>query len=443
MATKRGHDFDDVPVSNTEKLPQVKEIVSLLEFSDKFTTLRLVGKLYAYGTHWVNVKKRDGSRTSFPTACLAFDSETGQRDSTKKCPWCEHEREHPQPKDQADRNKFFGSRFSTDYYVNAISRSLQKRIGTTVDTPTKHEAKTGFKQKDSDTQTPFVVIRLTPSLVRSIKGLKELNVHEDENGDSTAFAVTHPKFGRDVAIKYDKDAAGPAKYPLQIGSDAPLKAVEKKFLQWDLSDLVPTREYKDELNEYTRWAEKLGFGAKKKSAKDIDDEDADSGLDDDEDEDDKPVKKAAKPAPKKAASKPKYEEEDEDEDEDEDDEPVKKPVKKATAKKPAPWSEEDDEESEEEDEEPARKKAVKKPAKKVVDEDESDDEDEDEDEKPVKKSAKPAPKKPVKKVVEEDEDEDDDSDEDEEPVVKKPVKKAPAKTSKKPKYEEEDEEDEY
>lgn len=441
MATKRGHDFDDVPVSNTEKLPQVKELVSLLEFSDKFTTLRLVGKLYAYGTHWVNVKKRDGSRTSFPTACLAFDSETGQRDSTKKCPWCEHEREHPQPKDQADRNKFFGSSFSTDYYVNAISRSLQKRIGTTVDTPTKHEAKTGFKQKDSDTQTPFVVIRLTPSLVRSIKGLKELNVHEDENGDSTAFAVTHPKFGRDVAIKYDKDAAGAAKYPLQIGSDAPLKAVEKKFLQWDLSDLVPTREYKDELNEYTRWAEKLGFGAKKKSAKDIDDEDADSGLDDDEDEEDKPVKKAAKPAPKKAASKPKYEEEDEDEDdsedEDEADEPVKKPVKKAAAKKPAPWSEDDDEDSEEEDEEPAPKKSVKKPAtkKKVVEEDEEDEEDE----KPVKK---PAPKKTVKKVVEEDEEEEE-AEEDEEPVVKKPVKKAPAKTSKKPKYEEEDEEDEY
>ena len=160
MATKRGHDFDDVPVSNTEKLPQVKELVSLLEFSDKFTSLRLVGQLFAYGTHWVNVKKRDGSRTSFPTACLAFDPETGQRDSTKKCPWCDHEREHPMPKEQADRNKFFGSSFSTDYYINAISRTLQKRIGDTVDTPTKAETKAGFKQKDSDTQTPFVVLRL-------------------------------------------------------------------------------------------------------------------------------------------------------------------------------------------------------------------------------------------------------------------------------------------
>lgn len=435
MATKRGHDFDDVPVSGSEKPPQVKELVSLLEFSDKFTTLRLVGKLFAYGTHWVNVKKRDGSRTSFPTACLAFDPETGQRDSTKKCPWCDHEREHPQPKDQADRNKFFGSSFSTDYYVNAISRTLQKRIGTTLDTPTKIEAKTGFKQKDSDTQTPFVVLRLTPSLVRSIKGLKELNVHEDENGDSTAYAITHPKFGCDVSIKYDKDAAGAAKYPVQIGSAAPLKAVEKKFLQWDLSDLVQSRSYEEELVEYKRWAEKLGFGSKKKSSKDIDEEDEDTGLDDEDEEDEKPVKKITKPVAKKPA-KPKYEEEDEDEDEDpdededEDEEPVKKPAKKA-AKKPSPF-EEDEEDDADEDEDPApKKKPLKKAAKKVEDEDE-----EDEEEKPAKRPVK----KPAKKVA--DEDEEDIDEEDEDPPPKKTTKK-PVKKAAKPKFEDEDEEDDY
>ena len=430
MATKRGHDFDDVPVSGSEKPPQVKELVSLLEFSDKFTTLRLVGKLFAYGTHWVNVKKRDGSRTSFPTACLAFDPETGQRDSTKQCPWCDHEREHPQPKDQADRNKFFGSSFSTDYYVNAISRTLQKRIGTTLDTPTKLEAKTGFKQKDSDTQTPFVVLRLTPSLVRSIKGLKELNVHEDENCDSTAYAITHPKFGCDVSIKYDKDAAGAAKYPVQIGSAAPLKAVEKKFLQWDLSDLVQSRSYEEELVEYKRWAEKLGFGSKKKSSKDIDEEDEDTGLDDEEDEDDKPVKKTNKPAPKKTA-KPKYEEEDEEDldEEDDEDEPVKKPAKKAT-KKPSPF---EDDEEDDEDEEPApKKKPVKKAAKKVEDED-------DEEDKPTKKPVK----KPAKKVADEDEEDlDEDEEEDEDPPPKKTAKK-PVKKATKPKFEEEDEEDDY
>lgn len=428
MATKRGHDFDDVPVSGSEKQPQVKELVSLLEFSDKFTSLRLVGKLFAYGTHWVNVKKRDGSRTSFPTACLAFDPETGQRDSTRKCPWCDHEREHPQPKEQADRKNFYGSSFSTDYYVNAISRSLQKRIGTTLDTPTKVEAKTGFKQKDSDTQTPFVVLRLTASLVRSIKGLKELNVHEDENGDSTAYAITHPKFGRDVSIKYDKDAAGAAKYPIQIGGEAPLKAIEKKFLQWDLSDLVQSRSYEDELVEYKRWAEKLGFGVKKKSSKDIDEEDEDTGLDDDE-EDEKPVKKATKPAAKKTA-KPKYEEEDEEDlDEEDEEEQVKKPAKKA-AKKPSPFEEEEDEE----EEEPAPKKSVKKPVKKVVD----DEDEEEEEEKPAKKPVK----KPAKKVVEEEEDSEEDEDEDEDPPPKKAVKK-PVKKTAKPKYEEEDEEDDY
>lgn len=417
MTTKRGHDFDDVPVSSNEKLPQVKELVSLMEFTDKFITLRLVGKLYAYGTHWVNTKRRDGSRTSFPTSCLAFDQETGQRDSTKECPWCDHERKHPQPKDAAERTKYFGSSFATDYYINALSRPLQKRIGTTVDAPTKAEAKTGFKSKESDTQTPFVVVRLTPSLVRSIKGLKELNVHEDENGDSTAYAITHPKFGRDISIKYDKDAAGAAKYPTQLGGDAPMKAVEKKFLQWDLTDLVPSRSYADELTEYTRWADKFGFSAKKKSSKDIDDEDSDSGLDDDEDE--KPVKKSTSKAKPSPAKKPKYEEEDEEDAEDEEDE---KPVKKSSGKKPAPWSEpeedeEEDSDGEQEDEEKPKRKpvakskpAARKPAKDEDDDEAEDDEDEDEDEKPARK---PAPKKPA------------------------------AKSTKKPKYEEEDEEDEY
>lgn len=416
MTTKRGHDFDDVPVSSNEKLPQVKELVSLMEFTDKFTTLRLVGKLYAYGTHWVNTKRRDGSRTSFPTSCLAFDQETGQRDSTKECPWCEHERKHPQPKDAAERSKYFGSSFATDYYINAMSRPLQKRIGTTVDAPTKAEAKSGFKIKDSDTQTPFVVVRLTPSLVRSIKGLKELNVHEDENGDSTAYAITHPKFGRDIAIKYDKDAAGAAKYPTQLGGDAPLKAVEKKFLQWDLTDLVPSRSYTDELTEYTRWAEKFGFSSKKKSAKDIDDEESDSGLD--EDDEDVPAKKVStkKPVAKPTAKKPKYEEEDDESEEDEEE----KPVKKSSSKKPAPWSEDEESDPEEDDEEEEEEKPKRKTAAKPV-------------------SKKPAVRKPAK---EEEEDEDDESDEDEE---EEPVKKAPTKkpVSKKPKYEEEDDEDEY
>lgn len=417
MTTKRGHDFDDVPVSSNEKLPQVKELVSLMEFTDKFITLRLVGKLYAYGTHWVNTKRRDGSRTSFPTSCLAFDQETGQRDSTKECPWCEHERKHPQPKDAGERAKYFGSSFATDYYINALSRPLQKRIGTTVDAPTKVEAKTGFKSKESDTQTPFVVVRLTPSLVRSIKGLKELNVHEDENGDSTAYAITHPKFGRDISIKYDKDAAGAAKYPTQLGGDAPMKAVEKKFLQWELTDLVPSRSYADELTEYTRWADKFGFSAKKKSSKDIDEEDSDSGLDDD-DEDEKPVKKSTSKTKPSPAKKPKYEEEDEEE--DEEDAEDEKPVKKSSGKKPAPWSEPEEDEEEDSDEEQEEEEKPKR--------------------KPVAKS-KPAARKPAK----DDDDDDDDAeeDEDEKPARKPAPKKPAAKSTKKPKYEEEDEEDEY
>ena len=405
MATK-GYDLDDAPVSGArEKAPRVEELVDLMELGDRYVTVRIASPLFAYGVHWVKTKRKDGSLTSFPVACSAFDSDTGQRDSTKKCPWCDHMSEHPEPKDMNARKGFIGVSFAVDYYVNVISRALQKKI-TEPETPTKEEQKTGFKSKESDTPTIFRVLRLTAGVIRAIKGLKDLNVREVD-GESQAYAVSHPKYGADISLKYDKDAAGAAKYPVQMGAPSIIKKSEKAFLPWDISNLVTTPSLEVQKSEYAAWAERMGFKKKGKKKEDIEEDDEDTGLDDDDDEDEpKPKKKT----PVKAKSK--YD----DEDEDEDDAPLAKSKKKVV--------EEDDEDDEDEDKPVAKKKPAAK--KKVVEEEEEDD-----DEEPVVKK-KPEAKANKKKAVVEDDDEDDspfkdDEDEDEpKPKAKKPAKKKPA-----------------
>lgn len=404
MATK-GYDLDDAPVSGArEKAPRVEELVDLMELGDRYATVRIASPLFAYGIHWVKTKRKDGSLTSFPIACSAFDSDTGQRDSTKKCPWCDHMSEHPEPKDMNARKGFIGVSFAVDYYVNVISRALQKKI-TEPETPTKEEQKTGFKSKESDTPTIFRVLRLTAGVIRAIKGLKDLNVREVD-GESQAYAVSHPKYGADISLKYDKDAAGAAKYPVQMGAPSIIKKSEKAFLPWDISNLVTTPSLEVQKSEYAAWAERMGFKKKGKKKEDIEEDDEDVGLDDEDDEDEpKPKKKTA------VKTKSKYD----DEDEDEDDAPPAKSKKKVV---------EEDDEDDDEDKPVAKKKPAAK--KKVVEEEEEDD-----DEEPVVKK-KPEAKANKKKAVVEDDDEDDspfkdDEDEDEpKPKAKKPAKKKPA-----------------
>lgn len=405
MATK-GYDLDDAPVSGArEKAPRVEELVDLMELGDRYVTVRIASPLFAYGIHWVKTKRKDGSLTSFPVACSAFDSDTGQRDSTKKCPWCDHMSEHPEPKDMNARKGFIGVSFAVDYYVNVISRALQKKI-TEPETPTKEEQKTGFKSKESDTPTIFRVLRLTAGVIRAIKGLKDLNVREVD-GESQAYAVSHPKYGADISLKYDKDAAGAAKYPVQMGAPSIIKKAEKAFLPWDISNLVTTPSLDVQKSEYAAWAERMGFKKKGKKKEDIEEDDEDTGLDDDDDEDEpKPKKKTP------VKTKSKYD----DEDEDEDDVPPAKSKKKVV--------EDEDEDDEDEDKPVVKKKPAAK--KKVVEEEEEDD-----DEEPVVKK-KPEAKANKKKAVVEDDDEDDspfkdDEDEDEpKPKAKKPAKKKPA-----------------
>lgn len=431
MAVK-GYDLDDTPTSGGNRKPKPGELVEIPELVNKWQVFRLAGPVFAYGVHWVTTKKRDGSKTSFPTACLAFDPETGRRDSTKPCPWCSHDGKE--------------IRFTVDYYSNAVSRKKQKSAPAEPDAPTKAEIKSGYKIKDTDTFTPYVALRMPQAVVRSIKGLKDLNVHENAEGESQGMAVSHPKYGCDISIKKDPDQPPASRYTVQKLDHKPLTKAERNSLLWDLSDLQDVPSLEDATREFKDWAKRNGVDVagsdddedddddtpkRKKSKRPVDDDEDDTPKKkakrpvDDDDEEDEPPRKSSKkrvvdeddeddePAPKKRRAPPPDDDDDEDDtpppkksakkkvvDEDDDDED--EPPRRATKKRPV---------DDDEDDEPAPKKTTKK---RVVDEDDEDDEP------PRKKTAKrqveeddddeePAPKKKAaakKRVVEDDDDDD-------------------------------------
>lgn len=448
-----GRDLDDVPTGGRTDKKRPEDIVEMYPFPDKkWVTLRLHGPVYSYGVHWVSTTKKDGGATRFLTECARFDLSTGQRDSSKYCPWCEF----GEVKGADDKAIV---QFATNNYANAIIRKLQQDAPSEPDAPTKKEARTGIKDKESDTWTPNRVVRLTGSLIKLLKELKQLNTVEDEEGNTKAYSVLDPKYGRDIKVYFDKSKSPASQYQVQMGDSKPLKKSERAYLVWDLTGLHEAPEDMAEVQrDFDSWAERNGH--KKASKKKARDEDSDDDLDDEDeaprkskktkrpvddldDDDDVPAKKPKKvvdddddddgdddddlPPPKsKGKKKPAVDEDDDDdappskskkvakkaadEDEDEDDDPP--PRSKAKASK----SRDEDEDEDEDDDPPPKAKAKKKPP---VDDDEDEDddpppkskkvakkavdEDEDDDEPPVKST-----KKSAKRVADDDEEDDDD-----------------------------------
>ena len=173
--------FEDTK-SYDAKEPRVEDLVDKLNFPNKeWVQLRFVGPVVSYGRHWVKTKKKDGGETKFPVVCLAFDSETGEMDSEKSCPWCDGEHY-----------------FSKESFANAIVRSLQEDEPERKKKLTAGEEETGKKEKTSKSWTPVRVIRLTSSTVKELKKLVGLNRHLDKkSGEKKSFPLSHVKYGCD------------------------------------------------------------------------------------------------------------------------------------------------------------------------------------------------------------------------------------------------------
>lgn len=410
----RGIDVDDVPSgSNNERSKRPSDVIDIFKFkAEKATRLRpLPGGVFLYGGHWVKVRNKQGKETQFYTQCAAFDSSTGKRaggNGEGHCPWCDL------------AAKYKGSnRFSVDAYMNMMDVMAAKKFDKPP-RPTDEEIECKHKIKDSETETPVRAVRLPMGAMGDLKKLKDQNRsgEEDEDGlvSGEAYAVSDPEHGAIVSITFSPDEAPAKKYSISLAKrDHAIPATWKKFLRWDLSELVDPfdeeemiRDAEGYLKRNKDWLEELAGSdseddtksKKKKRARDEDEEDDEDDEpprrtkkrsveedDDDLDEDEDEPKSRKKPAAKKKAV---------DEDDDDWDEPASK-------KKSKPVDEDEDEDDEDEPAPKSRKKPVAK--KKVEDDDDDfDEDDEDEDDEPPRRSKAKAKKRPV----DDDEEEDDD-----------------------------------
>ena len=182
--------------------------------------------------------------------------------------------------------------------VLSIVRDLQDDEPRKKGEMTASEKKTGFKEKGSKAWTPVRVVRLTPSLLRKLMELREINVHRIE-GKKQAFDIIDPVYGCDIYISCNKSASPADMYSLNKGEASKLSKEEKKYLIYDVSKIHTC----EPLEVARKEAEQLSLKCP----------DVDSSEDE---EDDIPSKKVKQKSSKKKKSK------------STDDEPVKKKKKK-------------------------------------------------------------------------------------------------------------------
>lgn len=393
MATKRSVSFDDAKTnSRTEKI-KVTDLISLVKLPEKkWVTGRLYGGLNSYATGWVNYKNKEGKKGKFPVNLRSYDPTTGQFDSTIYDPWFalwQREKDEGVPKEKMT------IQINKKFYADFLLRSAQRQQPSTLTKPTRAERESGFKDKDSDTWTPWTVFAMPPTLVEKVKELKGLNLVRSKSSGTKAYSVADAKYGCDVRIYFDDEKSPADKYQIQLGDRTPLSEEELALLRYDTSNLAVEQTDEEVKRDFESFCKRAGIELdeepkRKRSKRRDEDEDEDDQpkrskrrSSDDEDEDD---------APKRSSKRRDPDDEDDEEDmpkrskrradpDDEDEQPKRSSKRRAS-----------DEDDEDEDEPP------KKRGKKPVEDDDDDLDDE------------PAPKKRGKAKDDDDDDQDDDDD---------------------------------
>lgn len=448
---KRG--FSGVKSHSTQDVPKISELVQSLEWPKKAkpVPLRFLREdtLVSMGFHQLKITKKDGNETTLSKPCLAWNPTEHDHDPKKKCPYCE-----------------LSTFLKINYFANAISRDLQEKVSADTSTYSKSEKKTGFKDSESDSETPVVVVRMPSSVATKLNKFGERNTVKSKKNpkEVKSYSIADHKYGKDVTIEFDMKKSGSDMYEVLPESRTPLTEEEEELLVFNLEEAIkqtvetldvakaqakrlaevmvdkPKGKAKgddsddDEDEDDDGLDDRKSKKPSKKKSKDLDD-DLEDDLDDDfdEDEDEKPSKKS-----KKKPSKD-LDDDDDDLDDDLDDEEDEKPSKKSKKKPKHDDDDEDlDDDFDEEDDEKPSKKSKKKPSKNIDEDDLDDDDSDDEDEKPAKKSKK----KPSKDLDDDDDDLDGDSDDEEEDEKpSKKSKKKPSKGKKKPKHLDDDDDE--
>jgi hypothetical protein len=258
MAKRQSIGFDDARDAGGDKPKRVSDIVTVYKIPEKkWTAVRFHPEIHCYATAWVKTKNKEGKPTKFPALLRSFDPITQEFDSTIKDPWYEFsQKERADEVDQKDRL----IQVSKKFYGNMIVRKLQSQKPERTPKPEAEEIESGYKHKDSDTWTDWSAFALPPGLIRAIKELRDLNVVESKNGNSTAYSVTDIKYGCDIKIYFDPDQSPANQYKIQLGEQTPLTEEELASLRWDTSDLEnePPSEQKA-LKDFADWQRKMGL----------------------------------------------------------------------------------------------------------------------------------------------------------------------------------------
>jgi len=432
--------FDSAKPKVGKDSVRLENLVELLKLKpNKWVTIRILpNDIFPIKEHWIDIVTKSKKEVRIPKICVSFDPAKEADKDGVNCPYCTV------------------NNGGISYLVNVIHRGLQEDEPKKKGKPTKTEAKTGFKVKDSETWTPVVVARFPSSLVKKIQSLKDLNKVK-KDGKTTTYGASHAKYGFDIDIKYDPDASGTDKYQVQKGERSSITDEEKEYLVYDLNESLL-----DALGRETPKEAKKELGRMElKGSEEVDGSDEEEDDDDDldykkkkkkkkseEDDDDFSSKKKGKKKSKddEEEEEDEEEEDEEEEDEEEEDEPKskkskskkKKPVKGKKKSKDEEEEEEDEEEEEEEDEDEEEEDEEEEEEEDEEEEDEEEDEDEDE---PKSKKKKPVKSKSSKKKGKKSKDEDDSDDEEEEEEEDDDEPKSKKSKSKKKKSKD-DEDDE-
>lgn len=362
--------FGSIQTNSRNDSARLDEVIDLIKWIDKkWVPIRILPRApLQVRQAWIKIYAgKDKKEITIPRYVVNFDPENPEKPKKGvRCPYSELVTDKDGP-----------VRVSDFWLFNVIDRDMQDegapRKGKGAK-PTKEEAKTGFKDINSDTWTPVKVARFTMTMIMRMNELSEDNIIKDKKTKKKSqYDATDENYGFDVKVKFKKDAPGTDKYSIDKvdGGCTPLTKEEKGYLVWELTEKL--------LDATGRLTEKQALEDVKRmeivggnTADDDDDDDDDRkkskkksrSLDDDDDDDKK--KKS-----KKKKSKELFKDDDDDDDDDDD-----KKSKKSKSKKS---SKSDD------------KKSSKKSSKKSI------DDDDDNKPKKSKKSSKESSWKEDKK----------------------------------------------
>lgn len=242
--------WGNTKVPNNSRSPKLTDLVELVDLGPEYLQVRPVGPVTQYAEHWIEIWKRDNGKAKINKICLNFDPTTGDFNESGGCPYCAA-----------------GVRADRKYLGNVIVRELAatEPRNPPQTRPAEQQARllgpegdpesiqVLFKMKESRSWTPVRVLRASTSLASTLQALTKINKHGGEPKQ-----LSDVRFGRDVMVLYNKDAAGSAKYQATFGNDGPgpLSKEERRYLMWPIFGLLKPEEQSAAEQEWERLAPK-------------------------------------------------------------------------------------------------------------------------------------------------------------------------------------------